>query len=170
MGKLLEELVELQYNPAETIQKEFQIESIHGVRVGKLTSVKETGYLLVDYPDNPFGPLLARSTVDIALEDEKRSVLLAFEENDPRLPIIIGLIQEPPVILKETVTLDKKDINDIIVDGERIVFDAEKEIELRCGKSSLIMKRDGKVVIKGTELVSRASGVNKIKGAAVQIN
>jgi len=51
-----------------------------------------------------------------------------------------------------------------------MVFNAEKEIELCCGKSSLIMKKDGRIVIKGIQLVSRASGVNKIKGAAVRIN
>ena len=82
----------------------------------------------------------------------------------------IGLIQDQPVILPEQIVLGKKPIRDITVDGERIVFDAKKEIELRCGKSSLIMKNDGKIVIKGTQLVSRASGVNKIKGAAVKIN
>lgn len=49
-------------------------------------------------------------------------------------------------------------------------FYAKAKIELRCGKSSLTMDREGKVIIKGAQLVSRASGVNKIKGAAVKIN
>ena len=166
METLLDEWVESQDSQSENAQlKESQIEDIHGVRVGKVIFVKETGHLLVDYPDNPFDPLPARTTVDITFGDANRAVLLTFERNDPRLPIIIGLIQDELVV-----TLDKKEIKDVIVDGERIVFDAEKEIELRCGKSSLIMKRDGKVVLKGAQLVSRASGVNKIKGAAVQIN
>jgi hypothetical protein len=52
----------------------------------------------------------------------------------------------------------------------KIQFNAEEKIELRCGKSSLSMDREGKVIIKGDQLVSRASGVNKIKGAAVKIN
>ena len=47
---------------------------------------------------------------------------------------------------------------------------AETKIELRCGRSSLSMSKDGKIVLKGEELVSRARRVNKIKGAAVKIN
>lgn len=171
MRNLSDGLVELEDSPAKIVQlKDIQVESIHGVHVGKITSVKETGHILVDYPHNPFGPLPARSTVDTTFEDQNRHVLLTFENNDPRLPIIIGLIQDQPVILTKEIALDKKQIGDIMVDGERVVFNAKKEIELRCGKSSLIMKKDGRVVIKGTQLVSRASGMNKIKGAAVKIN
>lgn len=171
MGNLLNELVELEDRPTKIVQlKDVLTESIHETRVGRITSVKETGRILVDYPYNPFGPLPARSTVDTTFDDENRDVVLTFENSDPRLPIIIGLIQDQPVIFPEQIVLGKKPIRDITVDGERIVFDAKKEIELRCGKSSLIMKNDGKIVIIGTQLVSRASGVNKIKGAAVKIN
>ncbi|MCC6418741.1 MAG: hypothetical protein IT429_10940, partial [Gemmataceae bacterium] len=49
-------------------------------------------------------------------------------------------------------------------------FDAKEEIVLRCGKSSITLRKDGKVVVLGAEVVSRASGTNKIKGAAVRIN
>lgn len=166
MEKPLDEWVELQDSQTEVVPlRENQIGEIHGVRVGKIiVVVKETGHILVDYPDNPFDPLPARSTVNITSDEAHRAVLLTFERNDPRLPIIIGWIQDEPVV-----TLDKKEIEDVIVDGERIVFEAEKEIELRCGQSTLIIKRD-KVVIKSPQIVSRAGGVNKIKGAAVQIN
>ena len=47
---------------------------------------------------------------------------------------------------------------------------AEREIELRCGKSSLVLTRAGKVLIRGAYLLSRSSGVNRIKGGSVQIN
>jgi hypothetical protein len=67
-----------------------------------------------------------------------------------------------------TVSLDRP--SEAILDGQRIVFDAQNEIVLRCGKSSLTLRKDGKVVVRGTEIVSRASRTNKIKGAAVQIN
>jgi hypothetical protein len=50
------------------------------------------------------------------------------------------------------------------------VFDAKDEIQLRCGKSSVTLRKDGKIEIKGTQIVSRASGVNRIKGASVAIN
>jgi len=171
MGNLLNELVELQDRTSEIVQlKDIQRKSIRGVLVGKLASVTETGTILVDYQGNHFGHLSAQSIVSITFEDKKKDVLLAFENNDPRLPVIIGLIQKQPVIFAKKIAIDKNENMDVVMDGERIVFNAKKEIELRCGKSSLIMKKDGKVVIRGTQLVSRASRLNKIKGAAVKIN
>lgn len=49
-------------------------------------------------------------------------------------------------------------------------FTAQERIELRCGDGSLILRADGKVIVKGNEVVSCARGVNKVKGAAVRIN
>jgi hypothetical protein len=171
MANLPEKLVELEAERGEIVQlQDILIGTMRGVCLGKLTVVKKTGEILVDYPDNPFGPLPARSTISITLEDENRDLLLIFEKNDPRLPIIVGLIQEKPVILTKEILTDQQENIDIFADGKRIVFQAKKEIELRCGKSSLIMKQDGKMVMKGTQLLSRASRVNKIKGSAVRIN
>jgi uncharacterized protein (DUF2345 family) len=55
-------------------------------------------------------------------------------------------------------------------DDERVVVTAEREIVLRCGDASITLTRAGKVLIKGTYVLSRARGYNKIKGAAVDIN
>jgi hypothetical protein len=57
-----------------------------------------------------------------------------------------------------------------VIDGVRVVFRAEQEIVLECGASSIVLMKDGHVVIKGAQVVSRASGANKIKGATVSIN
>ena len=56
------------------------------------------------------------------------------------------------------------------LDGEQLVLTAQNEIVLRCGKASLTLTRAGKVLIRGTYLLSRSSGVNRIKGGSVQIN
>ena len=55
-------------------------------------------------------------------------------------------------------------------DDDRFVLSAEREIVLRCGDASITLTRAGKVLIKGTYILSRSSGYNKIKGAAVDIN
>ena len=47
---------------------------------------------------------------------------------------------------------------------------ASDEIRLTCGKSSLLLRRDGTVIIKGVTITSRASQTNKIRGATVNIN
>ena len=59
---------------------------------------------------------------------------------------------------------------DIHVDAAQLVFDAERMITLRCGKSLLQLRPDGKVLIRGTNILSRSSGMNRIKGASIGLN
>jgi hypothetical protein len=56
------------------------------------------------------------------------------------------------------------------VKRKRLVLEAGEEISLRCGKSSVTLTRNGTVIVRGAKVVSRSSGVNKIKGASVSIN
>jgi hypothetical protein len=57
-----------------------------------------------------------------------------------------------------------------VVDGKRVVIDAQDEVVIRCGKASITLRRNGRVVIRGTYVETRAEGVNRIKGGSVQIN
>jgi uncharacterized protein (DUF2345 family) len=56
------------------------------------------------------------------------------------------------------------------VDGKRVVIEGKDEIVLSCGKASITLRRNGKVIIRGVQLESSAAGVNRIKGGSVQIN
>ena len=49
-------------------------------------------------------------------------------------------------------------------------IEALESIELKCGTSSFVMSKDGRVNLRGSDVTSRASRINKIKGAAVKIN
>ena len=90
-----------------------------------------------------------------------QQAVLAFEGGDLSKPIILGLVQTAgDATGKTTVTAD----------GDRFVVNAEREIELRCGEASITLTRAGKVLIKGEYVLTRAKGVNRIKGAAVSIN
>lgn len=173
MKNSLEKAVDLEESLINICRlKKLQPQNVQGVFVGKLTSVKDTGHILVDYEDNPFGSLPARSTINITFEDKNRDVLLTFERNDPRLPIITGFVQKKPVTPSHSneIAVDRKRIKDIILDGEKIVLNAEREIILRCGDGSITLRADGKIVIKGNHLLNRSRNTNKIKGATVQIN
>ena len=49
-------------------------------------------------------------------------------------------------------------------------LEASDEIRLTCGKSSLVMRRDGTVVVRGVTITTRATQANKIRGATVSLN
>jgi hypothetical protein len=55
-------------------------------------------------------------------------------------------------------------------DGKRVAIEAFDELELRCGKASITLRRNGRIVIYGTQVETRSRGVNRIKGGSVKIN
>jgi hypothetical protein len=56
------------------------------------------------------------------------------------------------------------------VDGRRVTVSGKDEIVLKCGEASITLRRNGRIVIKGTYVETRAAGTNRIKGGSVQIN
>jgi hypothetical protein len=95
-----------------------------------------------------------------------RPVVLMFEGDDPCQPIVMGVIREPEAWpLPDTPAQVEVD-----ADGERMVMTAKEQLVLRCGKASITLTKAGKVLIQGTYVSSRSSGVNRIKGGSVQLN
>jgi hypothetical protein len=163
------------HSKSQTVEQndpESNMSKVTGVCVGLIVSVKKEGQIKIDFPDNPNPPVFARSIISVTLADKDREVLLTFDNGDPRFPIIVGFIQNQPVIdeKSETLQLNRESLEDIVLDGRRITFDAREEIVLRCGDGSVKLRKDGTIIIKGTNLISRAKATNRIKGAAVSIN
>ena len=151
-------------------------QDLEGVQTGKIVKIDQKGNVFVDFPGNRKGPLQARITAAAAgsitrrLDDSDVQVLIAFEENDIHRPVIIDVVCDRIEPAAPAVTMERNHLDDVKIDGETVTFDAKKEIVLRCGKSSLILTRAGKVLIRGAYLSNRSSGVNLIKGGSVQIN
>lgn len=145
------------------------------VVVGRLVGIDESGVPMVDYPGNPEGePLSAMCTARFDESAVGRNAALLFADGDPTKPLIVGLIHSP---LDEIVQVTQQRSNgagladlDVRSDGERVVLAADKEIVLKCGKASITLTRAGKVLLRGAYLLSRSSGVNRIKGGSVQLN
>jgi hypothetical protein len=147
-------------------------------RVGWIAGVAG-GALLVDFRGNAAGPIAARSTValtlDAALEaaSRRQEALLTFEDGDPALPIIVGLVQ-PPVPTLIDIALEQAEgpaePPAALVDGKRVLLEGEDEVVLRCGQASITLRRNGKIVIRGAYVESHAAGTNRIKGGSVRIN
>lgn len=105
-------------------------------------------------------------------ENIGREVLVVFEKGDPDLPIIVALMENPiEDILSVKLEEDAgKQFNNVLVDGKVLTIEANDKIVLKCGKGSITLNKHGKITIKGTHVISRSSGSNKIKGASVNIN
>ncbi len=118
---------------------------------------------MVDFPGNTAGaPLPALTTAPYGPEAIGRQVALLFAEGDAARPVIVGLVRPAgdPMPGAKTARFD----------GERLVLKAGQEIVLECGQASITLTRAGKILIRGTYLSSRSSGVHRIKGASVDIN
>jgi hypothetical protein len=135
---------------------------VDGVVIGVLLDVPSADAPVVAFPGCPGETgLAARTTTPLAREDIGAQVALMFEAGNLSRPLVIGRIQRLPQTTTPAVAH---------LDGERLEFSAEREIVLRCGKASITLTREGKVLIRGTYLSNRSSGVNRIKGGSVQIN
>ncbi|MFO7567925.1 MAG: DUF6484 domain-containing protein [Enhygromyxa sp.] len=159
-----------------------------GTRVGKLVEWSAGSPPLVEFEGNERGPLAARSVIPLDPSTiaeaiaSARGVLLTFEDGRPDAPIITGLLHdlaaldEPPQIWDEDEEAPSEAPDPSLaevearVDGKRVELEAADEIVLRCGQASIVLRRNGRVVIRGTYVETRSRGVNRVKGGSVEIN
>ncbi len=107
----------------------------------------------------------ARIAVADSVEDAVGSeVLVSFIDADPNQPVVTGLLRAPGSRTREH--QDKA----IEFDAERLCMVARHELVLRCGKGSIRLTRDGRIVIDGVQLISRAEGANRIRGGTIHLN
>jgi hypothetical protein len=146
---------------------------VRGHLVGSVVGRDERG-LVVDYPGNPHGPLVARATVPDTHAPISASaapgVLLVFEQERSDRPVVVGWIEPPPVLRTDRGCARTDARLEASVDGRRVVLNAEDEIVLQCGEASITLRRNGRIVIRGAYVETRSRGVNRIKGGSVQIN
>jgi hypothetical protein len=128
------------------------------VAIGKVVVIEPDGTFLVDYPQNSLGPLQARTIIEhLRVGDE---VLLGFAGGDPTLPIVLGHVYDHVRARPRTLHLK----------ADKILLEAQEQLLLQCGQGTLETLRDGKVRLRGKDILSRASRTNKIQGASVRIN
>jgi Domain of unknown function (DUF6484) len=139
-----------------------------GIVIGELIGMTNEGRSpLVRYPEQPgTAALSARTVVDLHGPHIGRQVALMFEGADPSRPIIMGVLQED-----EGWPLEAQPGQvEVEVDGERLLVSAKEQLVFRCGKASITLTKAGKVLIHGSYVLTRSTGVNRIKGGSVQLN
>jgi hypothetical protein len=152
-------------------------------RTGRIIDIDGPGRVLIQC-DEAARPIVARHVTSITAQQmrhavaRKQSALVVFERGDAQRPIVIGLLAEEvaPEALETPATEDaavgSPSAPEITarVDGKRVRISAEDEIVLECGESSITLRRNGRLIIRGAYVETRSRGTNRIKGGTVRIN
>jgi hypothetical protein len=146
-----------------------------GAVVGRVASFRG-GEVRVELAGAP-APAIARvaaSLDDAALARaarERQEAVLLLEEGDPARPILVALLRSPTPLVDAILAGPLPDAEKVArVDGRRVVIEGKEEVVLQCGRASLTLRRDGRIVLHGVNVVSQADQVHKVRGGKVQIN
>jgi hypothetical protein len=111
-------------------------------------------------------PRSARTTVALGPDAVGREILVCFA-GPARDPVVVGVVVAPG---DGTEAPAASPHLDLLVDRRRIVLTAQQEIVFRCGAASITLTPDGRVVVRGADVISSATRTNRIRGGAVRIN
>lgn len=132
---------------------------VDGVVIGMFLGF-ENDQPLVVFPSNPMDHAIpARMLVPLNSDDVGTEVALLFEDGTRDRPLIIGRIVERADAERQ-----------VVRDGETVKVTANDRLELRCGKSSIIMEKDGRITIRGANVTTHASNANRIRGGSISLN
>ena len=126
---------------------------LQGVHRAEIIGFAPDGRAQVLIPSLGEMPFFAQSLVPVPAASVGRLAAVTMMGDEP---LILGLVQPPAP--------------EVEADGERLVIEARREMTLRCGKASITMTADGRVTIRGTQVLSRSDGPNRVQGASVQLN
>jgi hypothetical protein len=151
--------------PAPSITSSIRTTKVDGVAIGILRRMGDDGRALVDITALGIHGIWASSVVTLLAHHIGKSVALAFEAGDAQRPIVLGVLlgSANPIETPKTPP-------EAILDGERVILSADREIELRCGEAALILSADGHIQLRGTYITSQASATQRILGGSVNVN
>lgn len=158
--------------PEKVLQQTF-----NQTRKGKvLEVVQEEGFLLIqDAADsNAQYPcyFLRTAAGSLPAINKDDAVIYRVPELDEEYGVVLGIIEKyAKHDAKVANKLKKHEISQMTTLEDKVLhIKAHDGMVIECGKSTIILTKDGKVQVKGNDILSRARGMNKIKGAGVNIN
>jgi hypothetical protein len=140
--------------------------STGSLAIGRLVALAD-GVPLVTFSGQPgTAAVSARSVVDLYGSHIGRDVVLGFEGGDIARPIVLGVMHGG----HEWPFENKPASVEVVGDGQRLIVTARDQLVLRCGKASITLTKEGKVLIDGAYISSNSSGVVRLRGGSVQLN
>jgi hypothetical protein len=115
--------------------------------------------LLVEVPSQ--GIIEARTTLHFS----RKALAAAIKARRQAVLVICGDVAVVTGLLEPLPTNERND-----ADEEELVLNSAKGVVLRCGEASVRLTPDGRVVVRGKDVVSRAKRRNQISGGTVRLN
>lgn len=117
---------------------------------------------------------LTHARLQEAIESRRGAVILVDGESYERT-FLLGLLEPlppapPDPTPEQQSPAEQPRVIEADVDGKRVRIVGGDEIVLECGNASITLRRNGRVIIRGTYVETDSTGTNRIKGAAVRIN
>jgi hypothetical protein len=140
-------------------------------RSARIVSISEDGAVMVALAGDKRA-LNARLAIPASHEriehaiQNRQEVLVLLESGSADRPVIIGFIEDKASPAKPS----PAQVIEADVDGKRVRVVAQDEVVLECGSASITLRRNGRVIIKGTYVETHSDGTNRIKGGQVRIN
>ncbi|MDX2023216.1 MAG: hypothetical protein SF187_23485 [Deltaproteobacteria bacterium] len=103
---------------------------------------------------------IGRSALEKACADHAEALVVTTRDG---VPIITALLA-PKLAEASNESLD------VHVDGRRVELVANEELTLRCGDACISLMKNGRVIVRGVQVETRAKGANRIRGGTVEIN
>ena len=159
-----------------------------GVELARLAAPASDGTLHARFGDGPAVPVRVVVGLDPASLTEGASAL-AVRVAGEDAPVVIGVVTTPnverlarrvdfepppapappPAVGEGTLGGADGPLH-VVADGRRVTVEAADELVLRCGEASLTLRADGKVVVRGTHILSHSTGPHRLKGGSFSIN
>ena len=146
---------------------------IEGILTGVVQTITDEGVIIVIFEDHLISCHFVRNCATPPEIKEGDKVLFVSPIADQETGFVLGLVEpfKPKADrLAEKLTRRGSSPEITTIEDEVVRIKADKGLIIECGKGTIIITQDGKVQIKGTDLLSRARGMNRIKGAGVNIN
>jgi len=148
--------------PARSITRGVVIVADHPRFIVDLANASAEGIVSAD--------ILATSTAPLPIAPGD-AVLCWVNSNDPTHAVILGRIGPSKLETEQPQDLHDQEREEPPKKvPDTLIIEAKQSITLRVGDGSITIREDGKILIKGKDLVSHAQRVNRIKGGAVSIN
>jgi hypothetical protein len=132
-----------------------------GTRLGRVAALLDEAILVACEPE---AAIVACDLLEPAVGGtrplaEGDMVLVVVPEGGGGRGVVLGRVLRP-------------DARSAAEDGppEEILLEARKGLTLKVGEGSITLREDGKVLIRGRDLVSHARRTNRIRGGSVSIN